>query len=212
MSIRDEKGLLNAEVKDAISELGNICIGRTSITLGKMLQMKIFIDPPTVSKSGDDLLESFSGEADKVAVGILMSVHESIEGAMLFIVEKQFILAAAKILTGKEYEDLSFISDEEGLSAIQELANVMAASYMKELGNYTGSRVFLSPMMVGVDMVGALISFPLAMLAISGQDVVCVDAKFSICAEGGRSQTEAGHIIMIHDEKNIALLTGALGL
>ena len=212
MAVRNEDGELREDIKDAISELGNICIGNTGRMLGNMLKLRIFMSPPVVMNNGAELLESFSHDADKVAVGVLMSFKQSVESVMLFIVEKQFVIEAAATMTGEEYSDLSFMKEEDGLSAVQELANLMAASFINEMGSFIGEKLFLTPMMVGVDMVGALISFPVASLELSDRDVVCVDVKFSISREARSEMTTAGHLILIHDEANVARLVNALGL
>ena len=204
---------IDPDVKDAITEFGNICVGRTSVTLGKMLGMRVLIEPPRVHSGSFDLLaEDIAVPKDKVMVGILMAMEDSIKGAMLFIVEKQFIIDAVRIMTKKNISDLSLMEDEENLSAVRELTNIMAASYRKELGDYLNMPIFLSPMMVGVDMVGALISFPLAYLEYSHRNVISIGAKFALVDEKNGQTQDTGHIIVFPDEDSVSMLAQALGL
>lgn len=203
---------IDPDVKDAITEFGNICVGRTSVALGKILGMRVYIEPPTVRTGDFDLLAEIGEPRGKIMVGILMSMEDSVKGAMLFIVEKDFIIDAVRIMTKKDIKDLSFMEDEENLSAVRELANIMAASYMKELGDYLGIPIFLSPMMVGVDMVGALISFPLAYMEYSQQNVISIGAKFAVMDEKGSQTQDQGHIIVFPDEDSVSKLAKALGL
>jgi len=203
---------IDPDFKDAIKEFGNICVGRTSVALGKMLGSRVYIEPPTVRAGDTDILAEIGINKEKIMVGILMSMEESIEGAMLFIVEKQFVIDAARIMTKKDIKDLTFMEDEESLSAIKDLANIMAASYMKEIGDYIKMRIFLSPMMVGVDMVGALVSFPLAYLELSRKNVISIGASFALVDENGHKSEDTGHIIVFPDEESVTKLAKALGI
>lgn len=203
---------IDSDVKDAITEFGNICVGRTSVALGKILGMRVYIEPPTVRTGDFDLLADIGADRSRVMVGILMSMEDNVKGAMLFIVEKEFIIDAVRIMTKKDIKDLSLMEDEENLSAVRELANIMAASYMKELDDYLGIPIFLAPMMVGVDMVGALVSFPLAYMEYSSKNVISIEAKFAVVDEHGSQTQDQGHIIVFPDEDSVIKLAKALGL
>lgn len=203
-------GKLNADIADTLYELGNVGVGQASIALGKMLGVGVSISIPKVVPVYLDMMNIIGDDPEKVAMGILMSMEKTLGGVVLFIIEKDFIADVLYKLTGKVYEGEAMVEDEESLSAIQEVANIMAASYMKAIGTYTGIRLFLSPVMVGVDMIGALVSFPIAQLAIQCKKAISVDTCFGIMDKDGKSSQQAGRIIMLPDEESVGKLMEAL--
>ncbi len=212
MKLFDQEGILDADVMDALYELGNVGVGMASVALGKILGMRVSIDPPKVQPAGADISALIPDEPDKVAVGILMSMENTLSGAVLFLVEKEFITQAVAKMTGTLYDDVSLLEEEESLSAVQELANIMAAAYMKAFGSYSGLRIYLAPVMVGVDMIGALVSYPLAQLSMENGRIICIDTSFSLVGEENQPMQNASHILMLPDESSIEKLMQSLGL
>lgn len=203
-------GNLNEDIADALYELGNVGVGQASTALGKMLGVGVSISIPKVVPVEMNMKNIIGDNPEKVAMGIMMSMEKTLGGVVMFIIEKDYISNIIYKLTGKRYTDESMVEDEESLSAIQEVANIMAASYMKAIGTYTGIRMFLSPVMVGVDMVGALISFPIAQMSMNCKKAVSVDTSFGIMDENGHTSQQAGRIIMLPDEDSVEKLMNAL--
>lgn len=212
MVVFNQEGKLHEDVVDALYELGNVGMGMASIALGKILGVRVVIQPPTVMSVDSDVSAVIPDAQDEVAVGILMAMEQTFGGAVLFIVDRIFIEDAVASMTGRHLQGIEMIEDEESLSAVQELANIMAAACMKAIGSYTGVKIFLSPVMVGVDMVGALVAFPVAQLSLKCSKAICVDTRFSLMDAQGNRSADAGRIIMMPDEESVTRLMEALGM
>ena len=98
------------------------------------------------------------------------------------------------------------------MSALSELANIMAASCMKAIGDYSKIRIFLSPVMIGVDMAGALISFPIAQTELKCEKAVSIDTSFALTNSDGDVVQNVGRVIIMPDEKSVVSLMDALGI
>ena len=207
MKYMDHDGV-NPEIADTLYELSNVGVGMASIALGKMLGSAISIGIPKVVAVSSNIEDIIQDDPEKVAIGILMSMEKTLSGAVLFVIDSAFLSQLIEQLTGRFLQGTALVEDEESLSAVGEVANIMAASYMKAIGAYTGIRIFLSPVMVGVDMIGALITYPIAQLGINSQDAICVDTGFSIM--GSPKGKTAGRVIMFPNEDSVEQIIKAL--
>lgn len=201
-------GKINPDIADTLYELSNVGVGMASIVLGKMMGVSISIGIPKVVSVSENMDEIVRENPEKVAIGILMSLEKTLSGAVLFLIDDAFLSDLVAKLIKRELRGEELVEDEESLSAISEVANIMAASYMKAIGMYTGIRIYLSPVMVGVDMIGALISYPIAQLGIDHCDSICVDTSFA--AMGEEKTKTAGRVIMFPNEESVDQIIGAL--
>lgn len=201
-------GEINPEIADTLSELGNVGVGLASIALSKLFGAGISIGIPKVVPVASDIEDIIRDDPEKIAIGILMSLEKTLSGAVLFVIDGAFLSDLVRKLTGLTLSGEELVLNEESLSAISEVANIMAASYMKAVGAYTGIRIYLSPVMVGVDMIGALISYPVAQMGIGNGAAICVDTSFSVMGETGGNT--AGRVIMFPDETSVEQMIQAL--
>lgn len=201
-------GKVDQEVADILYELSNVGVGMASVALGKMFGANISIGIPSVVPVEANIENIVRDDPEKVVIGILMSLEMTLSGAVLFLVDGVFLTDLIEKLTDRRLVGDELVEDPDSLSAIQEVANIMAASYMKAIGAYTGICIYLSPVMVGVDMIGALISYPVAQLGLNNADSICIDTSFSVMGE--EKQRTAGRIIMFPNETSVQQIVDAL--
>lgn len=203
-----QNGEINPDIADALYELGNVGVGMASAALSELLGAGVSIGIPRVAAwSAIPLIAP--DERDDFAVGVLMSLQKTLGGAVLFVIDSGFLTELVRKLTGLERSGFGLVEDEESLSAICEAANIMAASYMKALGAYTGIRIYLSPVMAGADTVEGLIGYAAEQLAErDAAGSVCVETGFSVA--NGTGGGSAGRVIMFPDESSVEKIVGAL--
>lgn len=202
---------INDEALDALLEIGNVGAGMATVALGNLLGMRISIEKPRVTKGTKRCIPTDS-DAAKERVGVLMRLNTTLSGAMLIVVDLSFVHAALKKMTGRDYEGCSFLSDDESLSAISELANIMVAGCMKAIGAYTRLKFYLSPVSVRVADEYSLILEPIEKFHLEENRAVCVETKFGLMQPGcGEAQTH-GHIFMLPDGASVDKLLLALGI
>ena len=180
---------------DVLTEIGNIGAGNAMTALSQMLQCKVDMKVPQVR-----LLE-FS------EVGELMGGEEQgdITGYMMFMVEENSARhLIGKITGGMLPEGMEF--EEMGLSAMQEVGNIITGAYLNSLSTMTNMKVFPSPPAVTVDMAGAILSVPAIQFGIYGDKILLIQSQFY-----DEVQLD-GYFILIPDLESYEKILTALGV
>lgn len=205
-------GKLDPEVADTLYELGNVGVGKATSALGNMMGQRITIETPQVFSVSSDMGTIAGLAPDTIVMGIMMRLAENLGGVVMILLNKDFMTDLVYKLSGVHYSDDELIEDENSLSVIQEVANIMAASYMNAIGAYAGIRFYLTPVMVGVDMVQALISYPIAQMSLSEENIICIDTSFNVKEGESLIENCDGRIIMLPDDNSLRIIMEALGL
>lgn len=201
---------LDPDVADALYELSNVGIGKATNALGKMISERITIQTPKITPTKTDVTKLIEQYKGKLAMGVLMRLAENLSGAVLIVVEREFMTELVNRLTGGSYSEEQLLSDEDCRSVVQEVTNIMAASYMSAIGAYTGLRIFLTPVMVGVEKLEDLIAFPVEKMSLDPKNCICIDTRFMVQDSHDIPHTSEGNIIVFPDDASINTLMKAL--
>ena len=126
----DEKqDKLSEQVKNALTELGNIGAGNAATSLSVLLSSKLTMTPPQVKLYDFNDLENILGGPDATVVGVLSSIEGELKAILLFVVGVEDAKHLVKALMGQDVEWHS----EIGLSAVNEIANIIIGSYVSSL-------------------------------------------------------------------------------
>ena len=149
---------MNALQFDVLREIGNIGAGNATTALSKMLNLKIDMQVPKVDLLEFKELAEVIGGAENLVVGILLTLEGSIEGMMMFVLDKASAHEIVNLLMGGAggTEDFS----EMELSALQEIGNIIAGAYLSSLSTLTNMTVTSSVPYMSIDMAGAILSVP----------------------------------------------------
>lgn len=116
---------LNAEEKDAIGEISNICMGTAATTLYSLVNQKVTITTPDVSlATWDDIANHY----EKPCVFINISYREGIEGNNILILREDDVKVITDLMMGGDGSNLVEELSELHLSAICEAMNQMMGS------------------------------------------------------------------------------------
>ena len=66
---------------------------------------------------------------------------------------------------------------EMGISAMQELGNILSGSYLSALSDFTGLKIYPTVPSLSVDMVGAIVSFGLIEVSHYSDEVIVIDTQ-----------------------------------
>ncbi|MEA1960041.1 MAG: chemotaxis protein CheC [Bacillota bacterium] len=174
----DFKELSSLQI-DALKEIGNIGAGNAATALAQMVNTKIDLNIPRVSILPFDDVFEYLGGADLPMVGIFLGVTGSAPCNILFLmpVEKAWILV--DMLMGRnpdEKQDMEF--GEMDISAMMEVGNIIAATYLNALSMFTQLQFYPSVPGIGIDMVGALMDAVLAQFGQIGDHVLLLETQF----------------------------------
>ena len=191
---------------DVLREVGNIGAGNAATALSRLLDKKVDMMVPTVSLLTFDEIADRVGGPEAVVVAIFLRVSGDAPGNMFFIIDQD---SARRLLSGllslEVSEDLAYTEME--LSALCEIGNILAGSYLSSLGDFTGLKMSPSVPSIAVDMAGAILSYGLLQFGVMGDDALLIDTTF---LEGG--QNAQGHFFLIPDPESFEKLFRALGV
>lgn len=138
---------------DALREVGNIGAGNAATALSQLLNKKIDMSVPHINIVSFDEMFDDIGEEETV-YGVLVRVLGDTPGNILLIFEEKTAKSIIEILTGMKETELSPL----GKSVIEELGNILSASYMNAIARFTNLTIIPSVPAVTYDMLGAILS------------------------------------------------------
>ncbi|MCM1025671.1 MAG: chemotaxis protein CheC [Roseburia sp.] len=190
---------------DVLRELGNIGAGNAMTALSQMLQCKIDMKVPQVRLLEFQEVGDMMGGEEQIMVGVFLGVQGDITGSMMFMVEEESARhLIRKITMGMLPEGSEF--EEMGLSAMQELGNIITGAYLNSLSMMTNLRIFPTPPALTVDMAGAILSVPAIQFGIYGDKILLIQSQFSDEIELD------GYFILIPDLESYERILTSLGL
>ncbi|MEW9501282.1 chemotaxis protein CheC [Jeotgalibacillus marinus] len=196
---------------DVLKEVGNIGAGHAATALSTLLGKTIDMKVPLVKiVSFDDMME-MAGGSENIVVSIFLRIEGEISGSMFFILPLP--QAESFIRTMTQDESFSFDTppySEIGLSAMQEMGNILSGTYLSSLSDFTQLNLYPTVPALSVDMVGAIISYGLVELSqVSDQAIVIDTALFG---EGHEGEGVTGQFFLLPDPDSFHVLFKSLGV
>lgn len=133
---------LTEEQKDALGEVGNICMGSASTTLSMLLNQKVNITSPRVTIT--TLKELFDG-FDIPHITIFVRFIEGLSGFNLLIMKIQDAAVLADLMMGGNGSIITEELNEIGTSAASEAMNQMIGSASTSMATMFNRTVNISP-------------------------------------------------------------------
>jgi len=202
---------LNSVHIDVLKEIGNIGAGNAATALAKLLNRKIDMDVPRVKiLDFKDVSETLGG-AELPVVGIMLKVTGDLTGNILFILKQQAAAILVNILMGKVSDGADDAKvpefSEIEISALKEIGNILAGSYLSSLSSLTNLNIVPSVPDLAFDMAGAILSVPAIEFGKVGDTVLYIETEFT---EGDKRVV--GDFFLIPDVDTYSVLMNALGV
>ncbi len=197
---------------DVLKEIGNIGAAHAATALSNLLGKKIDMRVPKVEMvSFNDMME-LAGGAENVVVGIFLRIEGDAEGSMFFILPiEQANRFIRRLIFDKTFDFKKRPVSELGLSAMQEMGNILSGSYLSALSDFTNLKIYPTVPGLSVDMFGAIISIGLIELSHVSDNVIVIDT--SIFEDGVEDQeTVRGHFFLLPDPDSFDAIFKALGV
>ncbi len=191
---------------DCLREIGNIGSGSAASSLAEMLQKPIEMHVPDVRVLDYQSVIDEMGGPEKVITGILVTLCGDIEGMIMFLLEDTFAKVVLGTFLGKENVNVIKL-DEGDFSAIKEMGNIMAGSYLGALSTMTGLTIDMSVPSMTVDMMGAIMNAPMIEFSEVGDKVLFINDGFIIDNIDIKS-----NIILIPTVQSLDILMKKLGV
>ena len=149
MALRNYDELSDMHI-DALREIGNIGSGNAASSLAMLLADTIDISVPVVRILDYEQVMDELGGPEQMIVGLLLCLDGDVNGMIMFLLHQNFANTLLGALIGEA--DVGGTVDEMSYSALQEVANIMAASYVNAIADLTGFTINISVPSLCVDM------------------------------------------------------------
>ena len=180
---------------DVLREIGNIGAGNATSAIANMLGMKIDMNVPSIRLM----------EVSQLGMAVGAEDETDIEGSMMFLLD----IPSARYLVNKlmmtnEPDDQPF--GEMELSALKEIGNIIAGSYLSALSSLTNLVITPSVPYIAVDMAASILSVPAIEFGQYGDNALLIQTE--ICADVAIN----GYFILMPEQDSYEKILTSLGI
>lgn len=205
MAFRDLTDLNDMHL-DVLKEIGNIGSGNAASALSTMLSKPINIEVPKINILDYNTVVDSLGGPENLLVSLLFTMTDDVKGMMIFLLQKDFAHMLLNTLLGCELESFNDVGEME-LSALKEVGNIMAASYVNAISTLADLRMNISVPDICIDMAGSILSVPAIHFANISDKIIFINDEFN--ADG---QSASSQVLMIPDMESLEKIMKNLGL
>ena len=205
MSIHKYDELSSFQI-DALRELGSIGAGNAASSLSGMLDQKITMSVPAVRILENNEAIKQMGGAEKILSAVLVKFSGTIEGIILYLQSLDFINLVLKNVLSETVEDYSQLNEIE-TSALIEIGNIMISSYINAIASMTDLGIELSVPATCINMLGGILSVPMAEYGYSADKLMIVEGKIIIDGQAVDSS-----LIMVPNIASLNIILNKLGV
>lgn len=191
---------------DALREIGNIGSGNAATALAELLNHPVEITVPQIGiLEYQEVIERLGGP-EQLLTGLMFQMGGEVRGMILFLLKQDFAQMILQQLMGVPFPEDGAL-DEMAASALGEVGNIMAGSFVNAIGEMTGLTIEISVPDLCVDMAGAVLSTPAIYYANISDKILCIEDEL------GHNQVHAGtHVLMVPEVDSLRKIMESLGL
>lgn len=199
-------GDMNLLELDVMKEISSIGTSHAATALSKLLQKEIRISIPSVSILGYEETVERLGSIEELVAATLVKMKRDVNGLMLFIFKMDLANAVLEKLIGKTYKSFEEM-DEMDYSAMEEVGNIIICSYVNAFAQLAGVEIDLSVPSSTVNMLGGIITVPMAEYGYDTDKLMYINAEFIM---DGRILSDG--LLMIPDIESLNNILEKLGV
>ncbi len=196
---------INSMYFDVLKEIGNIGAGNATTAVATMLNLKLNMEVPNVKLMPVQELNTAIGSEEEEIVGIYLTVQNDIEGSLMFLLKMDAAHYLVNHLLCRE-DSYNEPFDEMDLSAMKEIGNIIAGSYLSALSAMTNLVISPSVPYIAVDMAGAILSIPAIQFGQYGDNALLIETAF------GDDTMMEGYFILLPELDSYDKILQSLGI
>ena len=158
---------------DALRELANVGSGTAGTALSSLLGRPVVISVPNAAAL--ELVDAVdaAGAPEDVVWAVVVTVHGDLEATAVLVIGDRDAAAICALL--------GVVPDSDtGRSALEEVGNILVASYVGALASMTGFVLEMRPPTSARDMLGALVSTVLAARSEGRDFAIMLDSELGL--------------------------------
>ena len=196
---------------DVLKEIGNIGAGNAATSLSILLKKSIEMKVPSVRIVSFQDITDLVGGAEKLVCSIFLRIEGAAPGSMFFMVpvhEAENLIRHLICDASFQLKQPPFL--EIGISALQEVGNILASSYLSSFSDLTKLNLHPSVPALTIDMAGAVLSYGLIELSQVGDYAIVIDTEIS--EKEGKTSQLTGHFFLLPDPESFGRIFISLGV
>jgi len=197
-------GLKSAQL-DALMEISNVGVGNAATALSQMLNTSVEIRVPSVKLLEISDVPDHLGGDDKPVLGMFLKMLGDAKGNMLLIYPIESAERMVSLLLQQDIKGEELFS-ELSLSALKEVGNILASTYLSALGTMLNINLICSTPSISYDMAGAIIDYTLIELCSTEDKALVVETEFFL-----RGDEVKGNFFLIPDPGSLEVILAAAG-
>ena len=198
---------------DVLTEVGNIGAGNATSAVANMLGLKVDMSVPHVELLEVEKIGNLLGSEEDIIVGIMLAVETDIDGSMMFLMDLpsahrlvgRMMMQDVEALTEEQLQSSDF--NEMELSAIQEIGNIIAGSYLNALSQMTNLTLTPSVPYLSVDMAASILSVPAIQFGMVSDKALLIKTDI-----GGIDIPINGFYILMPENNSYEKILASLGM
>lgn len=191
---------------DVLKEVGNIGAGNAATALSQLLNKPIDMAVPKVQLLNFEEIADKVGGAEEIVYAVFLRVEGEAPGNLFFILSPEAAMNLLSRLGGIEIGMDEELGEME-LSALNEIGNILAGSYLSSLADFTSLSMYPTVPALAMDMAGAILSYGLLQFGQMGDDALLIDTTFF----EGKNEIE-GQFFLIPDPESFPKIFKSLGV
>jgi len=191
---------------DVLREIANIGSGNAASSLSRMIGCPVNISIPEIGILGFNEAYAALGGPEAIMVGTLLMLRDGIDGMMMFLLPVEVVCDLVNMLMFTDIKSHEEI-DEMGYSVINEVSNIMSASFVTAISDMTDIAIDISPPEAALDMLGSIMSVPSIYFAKMSDTLLLIQNELEI--EGKTARTS---VLLLPDMPSLEKLMASLGI
>ncbi len=198
---------VNSLYMDVFREIGNIGAGNATTAVASMLQLRVDMKVPKVELMNITDFGTAICPEEEVIAGILLELESDISGSMMFLMRldsAHYLVNSLMGGYGGNGEGETFNEMEQ--SALKEIGNIIAGSYLSAISSMTNLTITPSVPFLAVDMAASILSVPAIQFGQYGDKALLIETEFT------DDLTISGYFILLPDEDSYDKILAGLGI
>ncbi len=202
---------LNSTHLDVLKEVGNIGAGHSATALSQLLNRRIDMKVPDVQIISFNDMMDIVGGIENIVVSIFLRITGDVPGSMFVILPlEEAGMFVQEILKDDSVSFLTPPFSDLSLSALGEIGNILAGSYLSSLSDFTKLQMMPSVPSLCIDMAGAVIGNGLVEVSHASDSAIMIDTI--MYDDDGQTPAFKGHFLLVPDPDSLSPLFYALGV
>ena len=205
MGIKTYEEMNELEI-DILNEIDSIGGGNAATALSSMLNAKVNMSLPKVEILDFNEALVNVGDPEEVVAAILVEMSGELSGIMLFILTKEFSDEILFRMLGKTEANFFELAEIDS-SVLMEIGNIVISSYITAMASLVNMSVELSVPQLAVNMLGGIMSVPIAMMGQHSDRIMMITGQFKIDGKALNS-----NMLLLPDVESLNVLMKKLGV